>query len=61
MSTSFPAAQIQAMKDHGGLILNISSVYAYVPSLNDPIYATSKGGYLHIVYLPLQNYSILHL
>ncbi|KAG0588119.1 hypothetical protein KC19_2G217300 [Ceratodon purpureus] len=35
---------IQAMKDHGGLILNISSVYAYVPSLNDPIYATSKAG-----------------
>jgi NAD(P)-dependent dehydrogenase (short-subunit alcohol dehydrogenase family) len=32
------------MKDHGGLVLNISSAYGFVPNLFDPMYATSKAG-----------------
>jgi NAD(P)-dependent dehydrogenase (short-subunit alcohol dehydrogenase family) len=35
---------IQAMKDHGGLILNIGSVYGIVPSPIAPVYAASKAG-----------------
>jgi len=41
-TTSFNA-QIQAMKDHGGLILNISSAYGFVPNPFEPIYSASKG------------------
>lgn len=35
---------IQAMKEHGGLILNICSAYGFIPNMFEPIYATSKAG-----------------
>lgn len=35
---------IQAMKEHGGLVLNLSSAYGFVPNPFEPIYAASKAG-----------------
>lgn len=52
MSTVFVAAQIQAMKEHGGLILNICSAYGFIPNMFEPIYATSKGWYSHSILSP---------
>lgn len=42
-SDNFFDAQIQAMKEHGGLVLNLSSAYGFVPNPFEPIYAASKG------------------
>jgi hypothetical protein len=61
MSTLLLAAQIQAMKDHGGLVLNISSAYGFVPNLFDPMYATSKGRCTVLVDLSLLSFCFLKM